>query len=277
MTIHSYNIQSHSYVTESLSMFQERAGFFEKAYYYSGFQHLSLMKTVIKALQARVDQFESAKQPILSKKVSSLQDAKEQYQALYAKWPANFVGYPEIKDFFGVLTSNHKALTAAQGKLNCVIRKICQFVQMIFGCLRSRYENRLKDLKPKLFDGLKEHHPIDLFIGETKLKDQTPVSVFAQLRVDNNQYLQEGARITLWSPNVSKPIGEMLLTREEHVWDEVTVQEKFPEAGEILHQVTKEICILEQAPTNDIALPSNPILKGYKPGYFKLKSTSSTQ
>lgn len=273
-TVFSYNSQSHSYSTESLSLFQKRAGFCEKAYYYSGFQHLSLMKKVTETLQAKVDQFESAKPPILSKKVTSLQDSKEQYLALYAKWPANFVGYPEIKDLFGVLPSNRKALTAAQGKLNFVIRKICQFVQMIFGCLRSKYENRLIELKPKLLDGLKPHYPRQFAIGQTELKDGTQVCIMAQLMVDSNHYLQDGVSFTLWTPNSSKPIGKMVMTcEEEDCWDiAVSHEETSAEAKKILERVTYEISNLEQG----IEIPpSESIVEGYKPGYLKLPASST--
>jgi hypothetical protein len=272
--IFSYNTQTHFYSIEPMNLFQKRAGFCEKVSYYCGFQHLALMKTVVEVLQEKVDQFESAKQPILSKKVTSLQDAKEQYQALYAKWPANSEGVPKIRDLFRILTWNDEGLMAAQGKLNIVLRKICQFVQMIFGCLRSKYESRLTELKPKLVDGLKPHYPREFAIGQTELKDGTQVCIRAQLMIDSNHCLQDGVSITLWTPNTSKPIGKMMMTCEEEFWDvAVSHEESSPEAKKILDTVMEEICFLEQG---ILIPPSYAILKGYKPGCLKLQ-TSSTQ
>lgn len=247
ITIHTYDVGNHTHKVEPLNDFDKRAGFCEKFYYYTGLQNIDEMKKVATVLQTRLKAFEDEKRVVQAQPNGSLEVLREQYYQIYEKWPKNLTGKSEIINLHAGIAGNHAHLISAQGALNCLGRKICQFIQKIFGWMKTKWEKQIASLNDKIDEGLNDVKR-ELEIGKISLKAGDPVSVRAEMLADEDHCLSGDMKISLIAnPTSSQWVnaGFMVVKQEENAKD-LIVQippDQSAEIIDILVEIAKEMCL----------------------------------
>lgn len=245
IAILTYDIEGHTHKIESIGDFNKRAGFCEKFYYYTGLQNINEMKKVTKVLQARLKDFEDEKRDVEKQPHDSLEVLREQYYQVYETWPKNLTGKSEIESLNQSIATNDLHLVLAQGSLNCLGRKICQFVQKIFGWMKSKWKKQLVDVNSKIDEGLKDVRR-ELEIGKATLFSD-PVSARAELLTDKDEALSGDMKISLIVNPASSQwvnVGYMIVKQEKK--EDLTVEiadGSSSEVNALLLQIAKEMCL----------------------------------
>lgn len=123
-------------VSQSLSDFVAHANCWQKFSFYTGWQHVGLVKGIGK------EHPKMAKLPQLMKEAQFKfpVDKRDNYTNLYK-------GDQKISKIKATLEENKTALKSATEQLNCVVRRICQLVQAILFCLFKSTFNPSVDFK----------------------------------------------------------------------------------------------------------------------------------